>query len=75
MLHPEKILVRTGLSLFVLAAVLEGLSRLRHRPDLHAAALWVSIGALFVGLVPVAIVGVVLGFQALVGLAGRHNGS
>jgi len=73
--RPEKIIVNTGLLLFVLAAVLEGLGRLRDRPDLHDAARWAAVAAVFVVLIPIALVGVVLGFQALFGRKGRPNGS
>jgi hypothetical protein len=65
MLRPEKLVVNTGLFPFALAAVLEAISRLGHRPGLHDAARWATVAGLLVVLIPVALVGVVLGWQAL----------
>jgi len=74
MVRPEKIVVNTGLSLFAFAAILEGLSRLGHRPGLHNAAWWLAVAAALVALIPVALVAVVVGFQALLArLKGRHS--
>ncbi|HKB83086.1 MAG TPA: hypothetical protein VKD04_07760 [Burkholderiales bacterium] len=75
MLRPEKIVVNTGLLLFVLAAVFEGLSRLFNRPDLHDVARWAAVAALFVALVPIALAGVVLGFQKLFKCKKGNDGS
>jgi putative copper export protein len=75
MARPEKIIVSTGLLLFVIAAVLEGLSRLRDRPDLHDGARWAAVAALFVVLIPIALVGVVLGVQAWFARKRSPNGS
>jgi hypothetical protein len=75
MLRPEKIVVNTGLLLFALAGVLEGLSRLGHRPGLHNVARWLAVAALLVVLIPVALVAVILGCQALLARMKGHNGS
>jgi hypothetical protein len=74
-LRPEKIVVNTGLLLFALAAVLEGLSRLGHRPGLHNVAWWLAVAGLLVVLIPVALVAVILSCQALLARTKGHNGS
>jgi hypothetical protein len=43
----------------------KGLSRIGHRPGLHAAAGWAVGAAMLVVLIPIALVGVVLGCQRL----------
>lgn len=63
--RPEKIIVNTGLTLFILSALLEGLSRVGNRPDLHAIARWFVLGALCVVFIPLGVVVVVLAFQKL----------
>ncbi len=64
--RPEKIIVGIAGPLFVVAAVLEGLSRLGDQPALHDAAVWAVMAALFVVLAPVAVAVAVVAFQSLV---------
>lgn len=71
----EKIVIRTAALLFVGAAVLEILSRLRHLPHLHDIARWVAAAALFVVFIPLVVVAVVLIYQAFFGRAKSPNGS
>jgi hypothetical protein len=71
----EKIVVRAAAPLFILAAVLEVIGRLRHRPDLHDVARWVGAAGLFVVLIPIVAVAAVLSYQAFFGRNKGHNGS
>jgi len=64
--RPEKIIVGIAGLLFVLAAVLEGLSRLIDQPAFHHVAAWVLMAALFAVFTPIAVAVVVMAFQALV---------
>jgi hypothetical protein len=63
--RPEKIIVGIGGLLFVLAAVLEGLSRLSNQPAFHHVATWVLMGALFAVLTPIAVAVAVIAWQKL----------
>jgi hypothetical protein len=63
--RPERIIVGIAGPLFVLAAVLEGLSRLGDRPALHDAAAWVLMAALFVVLTPIAVAAAIVACQSL----------
>jgi uncharacterized membrane protein len=66
MLRPEKIIVGIAGLLFVLAAVLEALSRLGDQPAFHDVAVWVLMAALFAVLTPIAVVAAVVAYQALI---------
>jgi uncharacterized protein (DUF983 family) len=66
MLRPEKIIVGIAGLLFVLAAVLEVLSRLSNQPAYHHVAAWVLTAALFAVFTPVAVAAAVIAFQILV---------
>lgn len=63
---PEKVIVGIAGLLFVLAAVLEGLSRLGNQPAFHHVAEWVLMGALFAVLTPIAVAAAVIAWQTLV---------
>jgi len=71
MTRPEKFILRVAGPLFILAALLEGLSRHADQPALHVAAAWVLITALFVVLTPIAVATVLVAFQSL--LARRRS--
>lgn len=64
--RPEKIIVGIAGLLFVLAAVLEGFSRLGDRPAFHHIAAWVLMAALFAVLTPITVAAAVIAFQTLV---------
>lgn len=66
MLRPERIIVGIAGLLFVLAAVLEGLSRLGDQPALHDVAAWVLMAALFAVLTPIAVATAVVAYQTLI---------
>lgn len=66
MLRPEKLIVRIAGLLFLLAGVLEGLSRLGDQPAFHDAAAWALVAALFVVLTPILIAVVVVACQTFV---------
>jgi len=73
--RPEAIIIRTAGTFFVVAAVLEGLGRLRHSPTLHEAAAWALVAGLFVVLIPIAAVAVILMFQAVFLRRKSRNGA
>jgi hypothetical protein len=62
----EKIIVGIAGLLFVLAAVLEGLSRLGEQPAYHDVAAWVLMAALFAVLTPIALAAGVVACQTFV---------
>lgn len=64
--RPEKIVVGIAGTLFALAAVLEGVSRLGDQPTLHDAAAWALMAAVFAVLTPIAVAVAVIAFQTLV---------
>ena len=64
--RPEKIVVRSAGLLFVLAAALEGISRLGGRPAFHEAAAWTLVAGLFAVLAPIAVAALFIGCQTLV---------
>lgn len=66
MLRPEKLIVRIAGFLFLLAAVLEGLSRLGDQPAFHDVAAWVLMAALFTVLTPIAVAAAVVACQTLI---------
>jgi uncharacterized membrane protein len=66
MLRPEKIIVGIAGLLFILAAVLEVLSRLSDQPAYHHVAAWVLMAALFAVFTPIAVAVAVIAFQTLV---------
>jgi hypothetical protein len=66
MLRPEKIMVGIAGLLFILAAVLEGLSRLGDQPALHDVATWALMAALFAVLTPIAVATAVIAYQSLI---------
>ena len=74
MRNVEKSIARVAGLLFVAAAVLEGVSRLIESSQLHDAARWVLLGALFVVLAPIAVIGVLTGIQKL-SARGKSGGS
>ena len=63
--RPEKIIVGIAGFLFVLAAVLEGLSRLGDQPAFHDAAAWVLMAALFAVFMPIVVAAAVVAYQSL----------
>ena len=64
--RPEKIIAGIAGPLFVVAAVLEAISRLGDRPAFHDVAAWAAIAALFVVLTPIALATAVVAWQTLV---------
>ena len=71
--RPEKIVVRSAGLLFVLAAALEGISRLGGRPAFHEAAAWALVAGLFAVLAPIAAAAAVVACQALVARRKRRD--
>ena len=69
--RPEKIIVGIAGPLFILAAVLEGVSRFGDQPALHDAAAWVLMAAAFAVFTPIAVAAVVVACQTL--LARRRD--
>jgi uncharacterized membrane protein len=63
--RPEKIIAGSAGALFVLAAALEGISRLGGKPAFHDAAAWVVMAAAFAVFTPVAVAAVVVACQTL----------
>lgn len=70
----EKIVVGAAALLFILAAVLEVIGRLSHRPELHDIARWVVVAALFIVLIPIVAVAAILSYQAFFGRNKDQNG-
>jgi len=64
--RPEKIIVGIAGLLFVLAAVLEVLSRLIDQPAFHHGAAWVLMAALFSVFMPIAVAAAVIAFQTFI---------
>jgi len=71
--RPEKIVVRSAGLLFVLAAALEGVSRLGGMPAFHEAAAWALMAGLFAVLTPIAVAAVVVACQALIARRKRRD--
>ena len=64
--RPERIIVGIAGVLFVLSAVLEGLSRFGDQPALHEVAVLVLMAALYSILTPIAVAAAVIAWQTLV---------
>ena len=64
--RPEKIIAGSAGALFVLGAVLEGMSRLGGKPAFHDAAGWILMVAVFAVFTPVAVAAVVVACQSLI---------